>query len=289
MSIVLGTPVAADVGDVLATLGRWQRDDVPVQLHPGDVGWYGRFGPEAVASAVRTWSRGGEIVAIGLLDGADTLRLTTTPEAARDEDLARRMAADIANPDRGVLPAGAAAVEIPTGSLVHDLLGEVGWEEDTDEPWSPLRRDLAEPVGEAGLRVEVVGPELVAVRTAVHRAAFGKVTFTDALWRAMASGPAYADARCLLAFDEHDEAVAAATVWSAGPGRPGLLEPVGVHPDHRGRRYGTAISLAAASTLRDLGASSALVCTPTSLTGAVATYRSAGFDALPRRLDRRRP
>jgi GNAT superfamily N-acetyltransferase len=64
---------------------------------------------------------------------------------------------------------------------------------------------------------------------------------------------AYADARCLVAYDDQDNAVAAVTVWSAGPGKPGLLEPMGVHQDHRGHRYGTAISVAAAAALQQLG------------------------------------
>jgi ribosomal protein S18 acetylase RimI-like enzyme len=84
-----------------------------------------------------------------------------------------------------------------------------------------------------------------------------------------------------VAQDDQDNAVAAATVWSAGPGRPGLLEPVGVHRAHRGHGYGTAITVAAAAALRELGSSSAVVCTPSSNVGAVATYRSAGFQVLP--------
>ena len=82
-------------------------------------------------------------------------------------------------------------------------------------------------------------------------------------------------------YDGQDNAVAAVTVWSAGPGRPGLLEPVGVHRDHRGHRYGTAISLAAAAALRDLGSSSAMVATSSSNQAAVATYASAGFRHMP--------
>ena len=38
---------------------------------------------------------------------------------------------------------------------------------------------------------------------------------------------------------------------------------------------------AAAAALRDLGSSSALVCTPAFNVGAVATYRAAGFQPLP--------
>lgn len=70
------------------------------------------------------------------------------------------------------------------------------------------------------------------------------------------------------------------------PGRPGLLEPVGVHRDHRGRGYGRALTVAAAAALRELGSSSALVCTPSSNVGAVAAYRSAGFQDLPEVHDR---
>ncbi|MEV0501823.1 GNAT family N-acetyltransferase, partial [Streptomyces spectabilis] len=44
----------------------------------------------------------------------------------------------------------------------------------------------------------------------------------------------------------------------------------------------------AAAALRRLGSSSALVCTPSSNVGAVATYASAGFRELPEMRDRYR-
>ena len=84
-----------------------------------------------------------------------------------------------------------------------------------------------------------------------------------------------------MGYDDQDNAVATVTVWSAGPDRPGLLEPMGVHRDHRGHGHGTAICLAAAATLRSLGASSALVATPSANEGGVATYAAAGFRRLP--------
>jgi ribosomal protein S18 acetylase RimI-like enzyme len=108
------------------------------------------------------------------------------------------------------------------------------------------------------------------------------------LWRAMAAGLPFTDARCLLGYDDQGVAVAGVTVWSAGPGKPGLLEPMGVHAEHRGRGHGRMICVAAAAELKKLGSSSALVCTLSSLTGAVATYKSAGFQQLPERLDRSR-
>lgn len=214
------------------------------------------------------------------------LRLTTAPNAQRNEELARQLVADLTDPEHGVLPTGKVSVEAPVGALVQDLLGEDGWK--TDEPWTPLRRDLTEPVQDPGLRIEVIGSERAHVLTAVHRASFGSPRFTDERWHAMAAGLPYADARCLVAYDDQGNAVATVTVWSAGPGKPGVLEPMGVHSEHRGHGYGKAISIAAAAALQELGASSAMVCTPSSNVGAVATSTSAGFAELPERRDRYR-
>ncbi|HWO60473.1 MAG TPA: GNAT family N-acetyltransferase [Umezawaea sp.] len=286
MAIVLEEPRVDGLGRAVDALREWQHDGAPTQLHPGDLGWFWRFGAKAMAAAVRTWSRDGRILAVGLLDGEDLLRMTIAPDAHRDADLARRLLEDLTEPERGVLPAGKVNVEAPNNALLQDLLAERGW--GTDEPWSPLRRDLAEPVEDPGPRIEVVGPELVPVRSAVQRAAFDRSTFSEENWGAMAAASPYSDARCLLAYDDRGDAVATVTVWSAGPGRPGLLEPMGVHRDHRGRGHGRAICVAAAAALREMGSSSAIVCTPSSNVGAVATYESAGFRRLPEVRDRYR-
>jgi ribosomal protein S18 acetylase RimI-like enzyme len=55
---------------------------------------------------------------------------------------------------------------------------------------------------------------------------------------------------------------------------------MGVHREHRGHGHGNAITVAAAAALRELGSSSAIVCTPSANAGAVATYRAAGFRQL---------
>lgn len=64
--------------------------------------------------------------------------------------------------------------------------------------------------------------------------------------------------------------------------------PDALDRDHRGHGYGRAICVAAAAALQELGSSSAIVRTPSSDVGAVATYRSAGFQQLPAVRDRRR-
>ncbi|MER5436992.1 GNAT family N-acetyltransferase [Streptomyces sp. NPDC002790] len=287
MDIELGTPGVGGLGEVVDVLRGWQHDTAPMQLHPGDLGWYWRNGAERTAASVRTWRRGGRVVAVGLLDGPTLLRLTLAPDTHQDVELARQLVTDMGDPKRGVLPEGPAGIEAPRGVLLHDLLADADWP--TGEAWTPLCRDLTEPVRPPAVRIEVAGPDRADAYAAVHRAAFDGATFTGARWHAMAAGAPYAQARCLLAYDDEGAAVAEVTVWSAGPGRPGLLEPMGVHRDHRGRGHGTAICLAAAATLRELGASSALVGTPSANTAAVATYKAAGFRPRPEVRDRHRP
>ena len=280
---MLGKPGVDGLSEAVGVLREWQHDEAPMQLHPGDLGWFWRFGAEATAAAVRTWSRDGRILAVGLLDEPELLRLTIAPEARRDEELARQLVEDVTEPERGVLTAEKVYVEAPRGVLVQDLLLEHGWS--AGESWTPLHRDLTEPVKDPGVRIEVVGPEQVPVWTVVLRASFDRSTFTDERWHAMAAGPPYVDARCLVAYDDRGNAVAAVTVWSAGPGKPGLIEPMGVHRDHRGHGHGKAITVAAAAALQELGSSSVIVCTPSANVAAVATYKSAGLQQLPERRD----
>lgn len=278
-SIELSKPTLAELNDTVQSLKEWQHDSEVVQLHPGDLGWYGRFGPEDTIGAIRRWSRDGKIVAIGLLDGNDLLRIAIDPAASSDEVLAEKMATDITQPERGILPKGPAYVETRSGDKLREKLVEKGW--GLDEPWTSLKRDLTEPVEDSGLRVEIITPDKASVRTTVQRASFDNSTFTEENWHAMAAGLPYTEARCIVGYDEDGNAVAAATVWSAGKGKPGLIEPLGVDRNHRKKGYGKAITLAASATLRKMGASSATVCTDSSNIGAVATYKSAGFEELP--------
>ncbi|MFI7121611.1 GNAT family N-acetyltransferase [Amycolatopsis sp. NPDC049868] len=281
MLISLEKPGPAGLNEAVAALREWQSDGVAWQLHPGDLGWFWRNGAAATAETVRIWRRDGRILAVGFLDGADLLRLTTAPDVRRDEELARRLAEDVATPERGVLPAGKVFVEAPMDALLHDVLPGQGWHVDEEEPWTPLSLDLTEPVKAPDLRIETVGAELAPVWAGVIGAAFDGSTFTAEKWRTMTAGAPYADARCLLGYDDRGDAVAAVAVWSAGPGSPGLLEPMGVHRDQRGHGYGRAITLAAAAALQELGSSSATVNTPSSNVAAVTTYKSGGFRPWP--------
>ena len=286
MTIAVRTPEVDELDEAVAAVREWQHEASPMQLHSGDLGWNYRFGTEQTAAAIRAWSRDGRILAVGMLDSSTVLRMTVAPDAFRDEELARRLVEDVTLPERGVLPAGPVGVEAPAGLLLHDLLTEEGW--GVGEPWTPLFRDLTEPVKDPGVRIEVIGPERAPQFAEVIRSAFNSKRFTPERWHAMAAGSPYADARCLGAYDDQGNLVAVVTVWSAGPGKPGLIEPMGAHQDHRGRGFGTAITVAAAAALRGMGSSSARVCTPSSNVGGIATYKAAGYEPMPEIGDRTR-
>lgn len=283
MEILLSTPTIAEVADCLDELCRWQQNNVP-QLHPGDIGWFWRFGDEKAAGAIRIWRKNGEIVAIGLLDGSDLLRLAIKPSVLADQQVAEQLLVDVRHPDRGVLPAGTVNIEAPMESLFQQLLSNDGWTE--GESWTPLVRSLTKPVESPKARVKVVNEEDIEDRISVQREAFQGSTFTEDRWKCMRNGVAYSNACCLVAYNDRGAAVATATVWSAGVGRPGLLEPMGVHQGYRGQGFGKAICIAAAAHLQSLGSSSVIVATPSSNVGAVATYKSAGFEPLPMVYDR---
>lgn len=271
----LSTPTPDQLDDLVADLTSWQEDGRPVQLHPGDLGWAWRFGSDALARALRVWTVGGRRLAIGFVDEVALVRMAVAPAADEDERLAEALGRDVADPARGVLGEGPVTVEARFGRAFRARLRASGWVD--GDAWTPLVRDLSDPVEPTGLRVDVVGPEQVGDRVAVQRSAFPTSTFTPQRWHEMSRTTAYRQARCLVGYDDGNDAVAAVTVWSAGPGRPGLLEPMGVHREHRGHGYGTAICVAAAAALRDLGASSATVATASSNVGAVATYAKAGY------------
>lgn len=286
MQISLSTPAEDVVDTVVGVLAAWQSDATTHHLHPGDIGWHRRFGPDKTASSLRYWSNeDGTILAIGLLDGQDLLRVTTAPSARRNELLAQAMVADITDPAKGVLGAGEVSIDIAPDCLLRDKLASLeDWSD--GEEWVWMRKDAtaASSMHTAPtLSFEVVTTEdQIVQRVEIQKLAFSNSSFDFGKWHAMAATTTYKTAKCLLAYQvEPAESipVAAATIWSAGVGRPGLLEPVGVSAAHRGHGIGKALCCAAAEHLiHKMGASSALVATPMDNHAAVRTYQAAGFD-----------
>lgn len=280
------TPGVESLRFIMEELASWPYDPDRASLHVGDLGWNHQFGAEWLAGSLRVWVEDDRLAAVGLLDEPDLLRLAVAPRARHDEDFVRRLADDLDAADSRVLPVGEVAVEARFEGPLRDLLLERGWQD--DEAWTPLVRDLTDPVPEHHLRVVEVDAHHLPDRLAVHHSAFDRTTFTQQRWQAMTEGPGYRQARSLVGYDVDDCAVAMVTVWAAGS-HPGELEPMGVHRNHQGRGHGRAICLAASTALQEMGASHAFVSTPSTNLGAIATYRAAGFEEKTQVHDLRRP
>ena len=253
----------AETGPALRALCEWTPADAPVGgVHPGDLGWYLRFDD----AAVFLWTDDEVPVAAGFLDGP-VLRVTAAPGA-----------------DPGALAADAEELLVP-GNDRSDGLPVPGWALDQEESWRVMSwrprpvASRAQPVDEAA----------AADRVLVQRSAFAGSTFTVERWHMMKRSPAGELAVEALVRTRAGEPAAAATGWFAGVGRCGLLEPVGTHPDLRGRGYGRDVVLGACAALADRGASAVAVVTPSTNDAAVALYRSAGFTVVRESRDWVRP
>lgn len=262
---------------MVEALAAWQPvDGCGGALHPGDVGWFLRFEDEVVERSLWAWRDPDDrVVAVGLFDDPSVLRTAVAPPLLSDPVLARSMSehADAR------LAEGAAYLDAPAEALLRSLLVADGWALDEDA-WVLLYRGLG------GQDAAVVAPGVAPVagnareRVDVQRAAFAGSTFTLDRWRLMAAGPGYDGRLDLVARDEDGVAVAGGTAWSAGPGRCGLLEPVGARRDRSRQGHGRRVVSAACAALARLGACGVAVWTPKSNVAALGLYRSAGLRPL---------
>lgn len=159
----LVTPTSDQLDALVADLSSWQQDGLPIQLYPGDVGWHWRFGSIPLAEALRVWTAADTTMAIGFLDETSLIRMAITPSAEHDEELAQAILRELEVPARGILEGRKLIVEGRFGTAFRSRLRAHGW--GADDPWTPLVRDLSEladPVDARGLRVEIVGLDLVA-------------------------------------------------------------------------------------------------------------------------------
>src|SRR4051794_28723328 len=134
MAITRHVATPSSLDELVEAVATWQHEGGPVQIHPGDLGWHWRLGADTLAQALRVWRRDDEIVAVGVADES-VIRLALSPAVDQDEEFAARLVADLSD---------SPTVEARYGAALRALLDARGWT--ADEPWTPLRRDLTEPV-----------------------------------------------------------------------------------------------------------------------------------------------
>ena len=244
------------------------------QLHVGDVGWMLRLPDDVVDPGLHVWRDGrGTIVAVGLLPAPQVLALGIDPQLHFEVPLGERLAADAAD----LLTGDEMYVDAPFGAAVRSVLAGSGWDLD-DDPWPAFYRPLT--AADAGWSDPDATPvhtdDDLAGRVAVQQVMFASSQSDATSWQRMRASVTY-DPDLDILVRSQGVPVAAATAWSAGPDRCGLLEPVGTHRDHRGAGHGRRALMAACAALAGAGASGIAVFTPGSNAPAVALYRSGGF------------
>lgn len=268
------------VGDLVAAMTDWPHPDrVAAGMHPGDFGWHLRLDDAAITGAFAGWWDGGDLLAVGLLEGF-VGRFAVRPGSERDAELGELVAQACRE-----LPGEEVYADLRAETATRRILAGEGWTLDPEpwvalhtdlESWSPTVRDKGPVEGSADGATVVEAAEAVTDRVAVQRAGFERSTFTAEAWHRMAAGPGYRPDLDLVVMDGSTP-VSIGTAWWAGEGATAILEPVATHHDHRGKGWGLRVVTTLLSRLRDLGASGVTVCTPADFTGAVATYRAAGL------------
>jgi ribosomal protein S18 acetylase RimI-like enzyme len=146
-----------------------------------------------------------------------------------------------------------------------------------------LSRSLAglPPVGvlPSGYRVRPAADP--ARRAAVHRAAFGSDRLSTSRYVALTGLEPYRTDLDLVVETTSGEYVAYCLGWYDETTRVGEIEPLGVHPDHRRRGLGAAVSVAVLHALAAAGATRALVYArgDAAHPAPKALYESLGFTA----------
>ncbi len=162
------------------------------------------------------------------------------------------------------------------------LLARQGYTLDDDFTYVRMHRSLDQELPPvevpAGYRIRpLAGEAEVVAYVALHRAAFASDSMT-AEWRLRTlRAPEYVPALDLVS-EAPDGALAGFCVlWLAPARRLGQIEPMGVHPAHRGRGLAWALMDEGFRRLRAHGAETALVETESTRNPALRAYEAAGF------------
>jgi ribosomal protein S18 acetylase RimI-like enzyme len=263
----------------------WAGPDRPlVHCTIGDLEWWVASAGPGVdwSQRLRLWSIGGDPVGWGWFKPPGELDWFVSPglpgaeeDRVRDEIL-----------EWGLERARAAAAP------VLEVWGADGWREAgrlVARSWTPtdvaltqllrpLDREIERPVVPPRYRVRTLtGPDEIAARVEIHRAAFAPSKLTVEKYAICVEQEHYAFDRDVVV-EAPDGSFAAFTMcWFDPAGSIGEFEPVGTHPDHRHRGLGRAANLHGLRILRAAGARDALVFSLRSNVASEALYRSVGF------------
>ena len=273
----------------------WRLEGPRVHAHVGDLAWWAtmRFGAEREWKR-RLWLEDGRCVAWAWLDRPGSL----DHEVHRDHRggaLHEEVLDWFESEAEADAPLNAWAMD--GDEATSQLLGRRGYEQpESLKSLVYYVRELDRPVEVPPLPVgfalrTVRGEPDVHERVEVHRAAWAPSRFTEESYRnVIRVWPYRADLDCVV---EAPDGTFAAYVlcWYDDANRVGELEPVGTRPEHRRRRFGSAVCLFALRLLREAGAQAAIVYAGgrDADKPARSLYESIGFRRHTRMVELRKP
>lgn len=253
-------------------------------LHVGDLAWR-RNMHVGIQWPTALWEENGEVVAWGWVEPPGELNFQVDPARPELADAVLEWHSDV--DERGT------AIVLETETHLAEALERNGYEpKESVFRYVHMSRgldgdDLPEPVLPEGFRVRPVGPEDLARRVAVHRAAWHPSNVTEESHRQVMRAWPYRSDLDWVAEAPDGTFAASCLIWLDERNGVGLLEPVGADPRFRRRGLTRAVCLGALHALRDAGAREAVVVPVEGHELSVASlplYRGLGFE--PRARDR---
>ncbi|MFC4639106.1 GNAT family N-acetyltransferase [Deinococcus hohokamensis] len=120
-------------------------------------------------------------------------------------------------------------------------------------------------------------PALLHQRVSLHRAVWHPSRITLEAYRRLRAAPTYDPRLDVVVTDLAGAFVAYALGWFDAVTGQGIMEPVGTHPEHRGRGLGRAAVQEVTRRLAERGAGCIMIRTPETNVSACALYTSAGY------------
>ena len=267
-------------------------------LHPGDIvhRMFNGCRRYEVSRLVHIWEDGAGITAWSMLQpGPNSFDLQVRPDK-RGGDLE----VSLLLWSESALLRLLAEIEKPVATVVIDVFAddaarieaaaEAGWQNSHDSRYLTRRSTAGPPVISlpAGYAMRTARRDEAAAIGALHGAAFGSAWLPGEYVTLMGSFGYRPELEWLAVAPDGSLAGFTETWHDAISGR-GLFEPVGVHPDHRGRGVGRALIARGLAHMAEAGLQTATVCFAGDNAASRALYLGAGFEIAHEIMDYSKP
>ena len=260
----------------------WVAGDPAAVAMPGALAWWHASSwPDELGEHLRLWSDDGQDVAWTWHDGGEVEWLVRTGDPGDDR---RVMDVVLATVVAEAGPGAASSWTAEDDAITLAALADAGfapagrrlsqWQRRLDSAPLPPIPDLP-----PGYRIRSVrGPEELAARVDVHRAAFLPSRLSVEKYERLIATPPYRFEDDLVIEAPDGTFAAFAMAWWDPVGRVGEFEPVGTHPAHQRLGLGRALLRHGLHRFASLGAAVVQVYSDAANDASEGLYAAVGFD-----------